>query len=222
MPGPISKEGLNEQLKQRQERFIKLAEIHLREAQEGEDVDDKYYIVEGKPVVINEKTELFEFEGVKYFEIMEPGCFDGADLSDVVFNVNHGDGNHAVARTRNKTLELEVRDDGVYCKVKLDKANPRCVQVYTDIKSGLLDKMSFAFTIKEDSFNKDEKCFHVRKIGKVYDVSAVEHPAYEDTSISARRLESAEAEIKKAAEAEKVERKKQLTIQRIDLFMKGE
>lgn len=222
---PLSKEELEKQLetqkKARQERELRLADIHLRDAANGEEVDDNYNIVDGKPVCIGEKTKLFEIDGIEYFEVMEPGCFDEADLSDVVFNVNHGDGNHAVARTRNKTLELEVKEDGVYCKAKLDKQNPRCVQVYTDIRSGLLDKMSFAFTIKEESYDNQERCFYVRKIGKVYDVSAVEHPAYEDTSISARRSGMVETESKRAAEAEKVEREKQLTISKIDYLLGG-
>ena len=124
---PLSKEELEKQLetqkKARQERELRLADIHLRDAANGEEVDDNYNIVDGKPVCIGEKTKLFEIDGIEYFEVMEPGCFDEADLSDVVFNVNHGDGNHAVARTRNKTLELEVKEDGVYYNLECIEQN---------------------------------------------------------------------------------------------------
>lgn len=206
--------------KKRNEREIRLCGLELREASPEQGADNKedgYYELIGKPIVFSKKTKLGRnpFTDEDVFEVMEPDCFDEADISDVVFNVNHGDGNHATARTRNGTLQLTKKSDGVECLVKLDKANPRCVQTYIDVKSGLLDRMSFAFTIKEESYDKEERCYHVRKIGKIYDVSAVEHPAYEDTSISARRLESAVAE-RSRAEALKLNAEKELLLRKIN------
>lgn len=200
-------------LSQRNEREVRYGSIQFREESEKE--DRGYYILEGNPVVFDQKTCLGQgWDGNDIYEVMEKDCFKDADISDVVFNVNHGEGNHAVARTRNGTLSLETRDDGVHCTIKLDKSNPRCVQVYKDVKSGLLDKMSFAFTIKEESYDKEERCYHVRKIDKVYDVSAVEFPAYGTTSISARRASEAVAERKRAV-AREVETKKELLIRKI-------
>ena len=49
--------------------------------------------------------------------------------------------------------------------------------------------MSFQFTIGEQSFNRDERLWTVYKIKRLYDVSAVDIPAYDDTSISARKQE---------------------------------
>lgn len=209
--------------KKRNEREIRLCDIELREALDGQVADNKdegYYELVGNPIVFGRKTKLGRnpFTDEEVYEIMEPECFDGADVSDVVFNVNHGDGNHATARTRNGTLTLTKKDDGVECLVKLDKNNPRCVQTYIDVKSGLLDRMSFAFTIKEESYDKEERCYHVRKLGKIYDVSAVEHPAYEDTSISARRMESAVAE-RSRAEALKLEADKDVLLRKIDRYL---
>ena len=199
----------------RAEREIRHGDIQLREdtIQQGE---NEYYVLEGTPVVFDQMTQLGKgLDGSPIFEILEKDCFNEADISDVVFNVNHGEGNHAVARTRNKTLSLEVREDGVHCTVLLDKNNPRCVQVYRDVKSGLLDKMSFAFTIADETFDEENNCYHVRKIGKVYDVSAVEFPAYGTTSISARRISEAVAEREKAV-AKKLQEKKELLIRRIN------
>lgn len=180
------------------EREIRFNDIQLREVGDEQN-DDKYYVLEGLPIVFNKRTSLGKdyWSDREVFEEISDTAFDSADMSDVVFNVNHGDGNHAVARTRNGTLTLRKENDGIHCEVRLSKSNPRCVQVYEDVREGLLDKMSFAFTIDEQSFNEKENCYFVRKIGKVYDVSAVEHPAYDSTFISARRKSELEAVAKR-------------------------
>ncbi len=166
-----------------------LWDIEKREEAE----DDGYYHLSGKAVTFNDPTVLYpkSFTGLDYDinEVMDRGCFDNADYSDVVLNANHGDGNYAVARTRNKSLILTVKDDGVYIDAKLKKDNPRCAQFYKDVSEGLLDRMSFAFTIKRQAYDRDTKTYHVEEIGNVYDVSAVEFPAYGNTSISASRSE---------------------------------
>ena len=166
-----------------------LWDIEKREEAE----DDGYYHLSGKAVTFNDPTVLYpkSFTGLDYDinEVMDRGCFDNADYSDVVLNANHGDGNYAVARTRNKSLILTVKDDGVYIDAKLKKDNPRCAQFYKDVSEGLLDRMSFAFTIKRQAYDRDTKTYHVEEIGNVYDVSAVEFPADGNTSISASRSE---------------------------------
>lgn len=199
------------------EREIRYGSIQVREAEIPSENDSDFYVLEGTPIVFNQKTKLGKnpFSGSDIYEIIEPTALDSADLTDVVFNVNHGEGNHAVARTRNNTLQLTKEADGLHCRVLLDKDNPRCVQVYKDVKSGLLDKMSFAFTIREESFDKEESCYHVRAIDKVYDVSAVEFPAYDTTSISARRASEAVAERERAV-ALALEAKREVLLKKIN------
>lgn len=161
------------------------------ETEGKEEKDDGYYHLEGKAVCFDDPTVLYTKEQTgndfDISEVMEKDCFNEADISDVVLNVNHGEGNFGVARTRNKTLALDIRDDGVYINAKLKKDNPRCEQFYRDVSDGLLDRMSFAFTIDDEEYEEETHTYHVRKVGKVFDVSAVEFPAYGNTSISATR-----------------------------------
>lgn len=208
-----AKEIVNKVRAEREVR-ISLTNIKFRSefaSEEEKAKAEKYYILDGTPIVLDTRTCLGKdfWTGEDIFEEISKDAFDNADMTDVVFNINHGDGNHATARTRNETLELHVDKENkeVRCTVYLDKNNPRCVQTYTDISTGLLDRMSFAFTIEEESYNEKEHCYYVRKIDKVYDVSAVEFPAYESTSISARRHELAVAEHeRRTAVAEEVKR----------------
>ncbi len=61
--------------------------------------------------------------------------------------------------------------------------------------------MSFAFTVSEDSYDRDTHMRRILRIERLYDVAAVDIPAYDATSISARSYFSAEAEKVKQAEA---------------------
>ena len=71
-------------------------------------------IVEGKAVSFNSPTVLFEIDGVEYSEQIDDRAFEDAKMDDVIFNYNHG--GKVMARTRNNTLELEIREDGFNIK----------------------------------------------------------------------------------------------------------
>ena len=64
------------------------------------------YRVRGTAIVFNTPTVLWECDGVEYKEIIDRHAFDECDMSDVIFNYNHG--GKVVARLRNKTLALNI------------------------------------------------------------------------------------------------------------------
>lgn len=171
--------------------------------------------IEGKAVSFDSPTVLFEIDGIEYKEQIDSRAFEEADMHDVIFNYNHG--GKVMARTRNKTLLLEVREDGLYIKARLDgtEAGRR---MYDEIKGGYVDRMSFRFSIREESFDQENHMWTVRKIKRLYDVSAVDIPAYDDTSVEARRNSILEAE--KLAAQEKSERKAAAELQRRRLALK--
>ena len=156
-------------------------------------------IVEGRAVVFNQPTVLFTSGGIEYKEVIEAGALDEADMRDVVFRYNHNDNLFVMARTRGGSLELTKDADGLLVRAKLfDIQQAR--DLYTLIKAGAIDKMSFSFTIREESFDKETRTWHVRKIDKVFDVAAVDQPAYDATSISARKVLDLERERMEALE----------------------
>ncbi len=168
---------------------------------EHREAEDGSLMVQGKPVLFNQETVIWEYDGVQYKEKVDSGALDGADMGDVVFNIDH-EGKPA-AKTKNRTLGLFLKTDGLYMEADLSK-NATGRELYEDIKNGFYDKMSFAFTVKESSYDKETRTRTILKIDKVYDVSAVTFPAYQETSLVARSWAEAQHEIeKKAAEAEK-------------------
>ena len=67
--------------------------------------------------------------------------------------------------------------------------------------------MSFAFTVLEDAYERETHTRRILRIKRLYDVAAVDIPAYDQTSIAARSYLSVEAE-KERAEARKTELQK--------------
>lgn len=161
--------------------------------------------VEGYAAVFDQRTMIWEsdYSGWKYYEEIDPGAFNGADMSDVILRYNHSDSAMILARTKNGTLRLSVDDVGL--KISADIApTTGGKDIYQLIKRGDINQMSFAFIVKADQTTRDDKLKEeIRRITAfetIVDVSPVDFPAYDGTSISAR---SADAYIKSLEEAEK-------------------
>ncbi len=162
-------------------------------------------IVTGKAVAFNSPTVLYECNGIQYKEVIDPKAFEGVDLSDVVLVIDH-QGTPA-ARTKNNTLKLDIRADGLYIEADLSK-NATGRELYEDIKNGFYSSMSFSFIAEVDEYNAETHTRTIKKFKRIYDVSVVSFPAYQNTSISARSFFAVEAEKEMKAIAEAEFRKK--------------
>lgn len=173
--------SLNDENK-RKDIIYRSFEVQTREVNTEEGLKELW--VEGYAVRFNSPTVLFEHEGIEYKEQIDSKAFDGCNMSDVIFNYNHS--GKVMARTRNKTLQLEVRKDGLFIRARLD-GTEEGRKMYDEIEKGYIDRMSFQFTIREESYDQNDHMWTVYKLKRLYDVSAVDIPAYDDTSIEARR-----------------------------------
>lgn len=145
-------------------------------------IDTEYY-VEGYATTFDKPYELYDFDGVKYYEIIDRHALDNADMSDVIMQYDHE--GKVLARQSNNTLGIETNDNGLFIFADLSKSNAS-KDLYTEIDNGLVTKMSWAFTVLEDSYNQQTHTRTILKVKKVYDVSAVSIPANAGTEISAR------------------------------------
>lgn len=173
--------------------------IHARSKETEEQEQEKDYVtIGGKAVTFNDETLLFrDSDGTPVYEQIDRKALDNTDMDDVLFDLNHDwDRSIPLARTRNKSLTLEKRDDGLYFEAKIQKSNEDGMKVYRAVQSGLLDKCSFAFTLdgeegQDITYREGEGktgSIHivVKNIDKLFDVSAVSIPAYDNTSLGAR------------------------------------
>ncbi len=145
-------------------------------------IDSDYY-VEGFATTFDDPYLLWESDGVKYYEVISRSALEGADMSDVIMQYNHE--GKVLARLSNNTLGIEPTDRGLFMYADLSKSRA-AKDMYEEIDSGLVTKMSWAFTVSEDSYNKETRTRTILKIKKVFDVSSVSHPANCSTDISAR------------------------------------
>lgn len=146
--------------------------------------------IEGHPVVFEQTTDI----GGYFLERIEREAFVDCDLTDVLFFVNHNMNKIPLARSRrnngNSTMQLQVDDKGLFIKADLDvENNQEARSLYSAIKRGDIDGMSFAFRIKEqkwENLDSDMPTRVITKFAKVFEVSAVNTPAYAQTDINAR------------------------------------
>ena len=175
----------------------------------AEDTEDGKMEIKGYAVVFNSP------ETYGYTETISSGALDETDMSDVVLRYNHNDSFMVLARTRNKSLKLEKDDKGLMIDAVLQDDITDHRNIYNAIKSGLIDKQSFAFSVDEDEYDYDTDTRTITKIGKLYDVSVVDQPFYNATDVSvARDVDNKEflekrATLRKEHEEELEKQKKQ-------------
>ena len=174
----------------------------------AEITDNQPMIVEGYAVVYD-TPQTYQFGDETYTETIKRGALDGADMRRTVMRYNHDDSVFALARTKNGSLQMISDDYGLKIRAELiDTQSNR--DVYTMIKAGLIDEMSFAFTVARNgdtwTYSDDYRTVtrDILAIDTVYDVSAVDTGFYESTSIYARAFDGVDT-LKKEAEARKLE-----------------
>ena len=149
----------------------------------AETTEDNKMEIKGYAAVFN-SPETYD-----YTEVIAPTAFDDADMSDVVLRYNHNDTFMVLARTRNKSLQLSVDDKGLFIDAVLQDDIQQHRDIFNAIKSGLIDKQSFAFVVAEggDTYDYDTDTRTINKIAKVFDASVVDQPFYNATDVSVAR-----------------------------------
>ena len=142
---------------------------------------DDGYVVEGYATTFDVPYDFGD--GTK--ECIRSTALEGADMGDVIFQLNHE--GPVMARMRNGTLSLECDPHGLHVVADLS-GSQYGRDLYEAIRSGLIDRMSWGFTIDDDGWewDRETRTSTVTKVSKVFDVSAVSLPADEDTEIHAR------------------------------------
>jgi len=198
--------------------FIMNKEIRLSEIQLNNENNEM--ILEGYAIVFNKET-LIGDEKRGFIEAIDKNALEQTQMKDVPLKYNHQDNFLVIARTRNESLTLVVDEVGLKIRAKLlDTASNQ--DIYKMVQNGLLDKMSFAFSVKEQTWDRSGEIPKrmIKSIERLYDVSIVDTPAYEDTSIYARSLETMELELE-ALDKVEIDKSTNLIKKRIQIKLKG-
>lgn len=173
--------------------------------------EEKSYKARGYATTFNEPYVLFSDGETDYLEQVDSKAFDeNTDISDVIFQLNHE--GMVYARNRNKTLEFGSDEHGLWVEADLGLTE-ESRKIHEAIDKGLLDQMSFAFTVDVEEYDQTKHMRTIKHIKKLYDVSVVSCPANPGTEIYAARSAFEgyiEAEKQELLEAEKRNKKKQI------------
>lgn len=174
--------------------------------------------IEGRAIVYDQRTDLGWYD-----EIIANGALAETDLRDVRLLVNHNTDMIPLARSRNNnansTMQLSVIDgEGMDIRANLDTAkNADAAALYSATERGDISGMSFMFVVDKDRWediDTEHPTRYIESIKRVFEVSAVTFPAYEQTTLEARglagALDSARASLESAKADERArEAKKQ-------------
>lgn len=164
-----------------------MKERRLTNIQIRKNENDDEMIIEGKAIAF-ESPETYYGET----EVIDPHALDECNMKDVVLRYNHNDTNYVLARTRNKSLEIDVREDGAYFKAHLIPTTTN-KDIYLMVQEGLVDKCSFAFADYEYEYNTDTNTCRIIKIREIFDFALVDFPFYNNTNVQvARSLDTGE------------------------------
>lgn len=166
------------------ERRVFSATIEIRG--EGDEKNN----VEGIAAVVNSTTDLGWYQ-----ERIAPGAFDEVLKDDVVALFNH-DPNYPLARTSGTgdgKLSLFLNADGdLGYRFKIPNTTAGN-DLKENLRNGVVSKSSFAFSIESEEWKYADKenetdLRTITKIKRLYDVSPVTYPAYNDTDVALRSL----------------------------------
>ena len=148
------------------------------------DADGKIYI-EGYFAVFDSPYPLWD--GAE--EVVKPGAFEGVLTQDVRALVNH-DTTLVMGRTTAGTLLLKQDETGLWGQIEINRDDTDAMNLYARVQRGDVSQCSFGFDIERETFVDlgDGRCrWEIEKVNPLYEVSVCTFPAYEATSVSARK-----------------------------------
>jgi HK97 family phage prohead protease len=156
------------------------SEFHTREDNASGDI-----YISGYFSVFNSNYEIWP--GAT--ESVDPNAFNEALTDDIRCLIDH-ETRLVLGRTKAGTLTLRVDEKGLFGEVRINKNDVDAMNLYERVKRGDVDQCSFGFDILDEDMqvnpNSGDVHWTIKKV-KLYEVSIVTFPAYEDTSVSARK-----------------------------------
>ena len=160
--------------------------VSLENGFQTREADGNLYI-EGYFAVYGSKYWLWD----EAYETIEPGAFDGQTEGDVRALINHDTG-LVLGRTTAGTLELRTDEKGLWGRIHINPNDQDAMNCYERVKRGDVSQCSFGFDIVEQDVEYAEgqpTAWKIKAV-KLYEVSVVTFPAYEDTSVEARKADA--------------------------------
>ncbi len=146
--------------------------------------DEGDLYIEGYFSVFGGVYELWEGAS----ETIAQGAFRETLDRDVRALIDH-ESRLVLGRTAAGTLELREDETGLWGRVKINPNDQDAMNLYERVKRGDVDQCSFGFDILDEeteTLDNGGVRWTIKKV-RLYEVSVVTFPAYEDTAVTARK-----------------------------------
>ena len=144
--------------------------------------------VEGYALLFNTPSDGLNFE-----EIILPGALDGViERSNVFALLNHDASRGILARSKYGKGKLTLEIDSRGLRYSFEAPNTHLGDELLEyLKRGDISESSFAFTVKEDIWEKvgTKTRRTIKRFDELFDVSPVYNAAYSKTTVSARAID---------------------------------
>ena len=150
--------------------------------------EDGNLYIEGYFAVFGSEYRMWE----NAIETIDEDAFNETVDGDVRALVNH-DSTLVLGRTTAGTLTLRVDRTGLWGSILINQSDQDAMNLYERVKRGDVSQCSFGFDILDQSTEVMENGTTV----ELYEVSVVTFPAYEDTSVIARKKDYEELQKRK-------------------------
>ncbi len=156
--------------------------------------EDGNLYIEGYFAVFGSEYRMWE----NAIETIDEDAFNETVDGDVRALVNL-DSTLVLGRTTAGTLTLRVDRTGLWGSILINQSDQDAMNLYERVKRGDVSQCSFGFDILDQSTEVMENGTTVWRLKKVelYEVSVVTFPAYEDTSVIARKKDYEELQKRK-------------------------
>ena len=120
-------------------------------------------------------------------ESVSPEAFDGALSDDIRCLIDH-ETRLVLGRNKAGTLDLKTDSRGLWGEVKVNQKDQDAMNLYERVKRGDVNQCSFGFeNLDEEIEDRGTEVHWTIKKVKLYEVSVVTFPAYDETEVSARK-----------------------------------
>jgi HK97 family phage prohead protease len=164
------------------ERSYSAVAVQYRDSGAG----TNYKTLIGYPAVFNRMSE--DLGGFR--EVIAPGAFARAlERGETIKLLYDHDTAAVLASTDNGTLELREDEIGLHMWARVDMDDPDVQRVSAKLRSGIVDQMSFAFTMGEAGEEEWDYAGGVplrtiRSVESLIEASIVAFPAYGDSKVA--------------------------------------
>lgn len=179
-----------------EQRIMPLQILEQRKKKkDGEECDECHEMTIGGYAIRFDEAQTYTFGTQTYTEVIKRGALNNTDMRRVPLRYNHNDSVIAMARTKNGSLRMTVDDFGL--KIEADLLDIQSNRdIFSAIQNGLIDEMSFAFTVRDGgdtwTYSENGVLREIKDIEQLYDVSVVDVAFYEGTSVYERSFEKLE------------------------------